>query len=303
MKETKKRTAEPYLLSAGGSRTTLYLTNNKSSQQKSVKNRIREKKADMYGKPFKTKLSPPPFCNRDRIAILQLADGQLKKIKYTRRLCNSWTCPGCQIRKAILTKYLLRDVIFMNKLDYFLTLTLDPKKIPSDFKDNTHEYITKIFNHFITVIKRKKFKYFHKEKNRYYTLNLSSQEEKLKYVWVIEFQSNGNAHLHILFNKFLPIDVIRKVWEHVGGGNMMRIEKIKSLIGISNYVSDYIVKGVSEHSKQVSQLKFFQKRYAISTSCVRPKKQSQKADPTDDRFKEVYNTLNSDEYEEKEINL
>jgi len=301
MKDPKTNDIIPLNQSPTGRQETLFLTNNKSSQQKSTQDRVRESKADLYGKPFKTKLNPPSFCRRDRIAIVQKEHNKVVKIKYTKRNCNSWTCPHCQFKRALKVKYLLRDVIVLNKLSYFLTLTLDPSKIPPSYTKNTHEYITKLFNHFITVIKRKKFKYHHKIKNRYYTLNFKSQGDKLKYVWVIEFQKNGNAHLHILFSKYLPIDIIRKVWSHVGGGNMMRIEKVFSLEGVSHYVSDYIVKGIHNNSNEASQLKYFQKRYSISRSCIRPESKINKADPADETLREVYNTLNSDEYEEKEI--
>lgn len=51
----------------------------------------------------------------------------------------------------------------------------------------------------------------------WYSFDLKSSGLKLKYVWVVEFQDNGNAHLHILINQFLPIEVLRKLWVHVGG--------------------------------------------------------------------------------------
>lgn len=219
------------------------------------------------------------------------------------------------MKKALQVKYLLRDIIVLNDLSYFLTLTLDPLKIPEEYKDNTHQYITKIFNHFITVIKRKKFKYFSKKNNRFYTINLKSNFNKLKYVWIIEFQHNGNAHLHILLNKFLPIEAIRKVWAHVGGGVMMRIVKVKTIQGISNYVTDYIVKGIKDDTQNKSFLRYNQRRYSISRSCIRPKKQTINklypdlvGDELHDAFEKdglkwVYNTLQSLDYEEKEVIL
>jgi len=284
-------------------RTTLYLTNNRSSQQDEIKELIRAKKEHNKGKKFKSRKNPPHFCKRNRIAYLDYQDNQLKKVTFSHIPCNSWTCPDCQMTKALTVKYHLRDIIVLNDLLYFLTLTLDPQKIPPEYTDNTHKFITKIFNHFITVIKRKKFEYFHRGKNRYYSFHLKTQELKLKYVWVIEFQKNGNAHLHILFNKFLPIDVICKVWEHVGGGVMMRIEKVKTLQGISNYITDYIVKGIKHDKKNVSYLRFNQRRYSVSRSCTRPRRSLQKAEGKNTLPRWVYNTIKSFEYEEKEIIL
>jgi hypothetical protein len=91
---------------------------------------------------------------------------------------------------------------------------------------------------------------------------------------VIEFQKNGNAHMHILLNNYLPIRIVRKLWQHVGGGIQMNVKKVQTLIGISNYISDYIVKGIKgEFDEKDYGFKYFERRYSISKSCIRPKKE------------------------------
>lgn len=253
--------------SCGTEHTIFYLTNIRTFQQKrktTIRNgeiqQITNSKLLLRGKHFRIRSSPPNFCRVNKIAILYCKNGVIQKAKFTRIGCKSWTCPTCSIKKAVKVKYQLREIIRLNELGYFLTLTLDPKKVPHEYlsesENKTHKYITKLFNHFITVLKRSKF---------------YNKNNRLKYVWVVEFQKNGNAHLHILFNTFLPYEEIKRLWEHVGGGGILWIEKVKTLEGISNYISDYIVKGIKGDMERPSGFRFFEHRYSISRSCTRPK--------------------------------
>lgn len=94
----------------------------------------------------------------------------------------------------------------------------------------------------------------------------------MKYVWVCEFQKNGNAHLHILFNQYLPVIALRKVWMHIGGGHSMKILPVESLAGISNYITDYIVKGIKgDLEEKPYGFKNGERRFSVSKSCIRPK--------------------------------
>ncbi len=298
-----------------GDSQTLFLTNIRSSQQESVKTAIYESKVKMRGKSFSTKASPPKFCQSNRIAYITTGSDGKKRVNYSYVPCNSWRCPDCQLFKALRVKYVLHDVILLNNLTHFLTLTLDPKKIPSEYENDTHTYITKLFNHFRTIISRSTFAYTPKKSKKEYVIDLSKKDEKLRYVWVVEYQQNGNAHLHILLNYYLPIQVIRKVWTHVGGGHIMRVEKVKSKNGIAHYISDYIVKGIKQNSSSSNSFKFFQKRYSISRSCIRlPRRKAVNYNklPGDtdktlhlekDQLDVIYNTLQSNIYPEKEVIL
>jgi hypothetical protein len=211
----------------------LYLTNIRTIQQKNVffreemYQRIKESREKLKGKRFEIKKQPHIFCKAHKMAILSCENGKIETAKFTRIGCKSWTCPLCCINKAYKVKYLLRDVIRLNNPSYFLTLTLHPPKLPPEYTDDTHTYITKIFNHFVTVLKRKNITYFDEKKNEYRTFDLKTKAKKLKYVWVVEFQKNGNAHLHILLNQFLPFYALQKVWVHVGGGHILDIQYSK----------------------------------------------------------------------------
>lgn len=262
-----------------GDPALLYLTNYRSFQQKldnNLKQYIKEAKLEMRGKLFEIRSAPPHFCGMYKSAKMRVSGNQLLEVIFSKIPCNSWCCPVCNVRKAIRLKYWLREIIVLNNLDRFITLTLDPKKIPVEYQNDTHKYITKLFNHFLTVLRRKKYIYWMESQQKMFHFDLSKANEKLKYVWVIEFQKKThNAHMHILTNQWLPAVVIRKIWEDVGGGTQMRIEPVKSIKGISNYITDYLVKGIKDTPVTVKQgygFKFFERRYSVSKSCTKPDK-------------------------------
>ncbi|MBP9702868.1 hypothetical protein KBD69_04225 [Candidatus Woesebacteria bacterium] len=272
-----KKTESPCAPLPDAKRQVLVLTNNRSSQQTdSQKEWIRQIKTKLYGRKFKTRLIPPRFCESRKIAFMVYEGKRLAQINVKRIGCNSWTCPRCQIKKALRLKYLLLNIALLNDIWYHLVLTLDPKTIPLEYFGNgvnkTHEYITKKFNHLVVTLKRNKFTYYSTKKKRFYKFELKKQVNILKYIWVLQFQpGTGIAHLHILLNQFLPAEIIRKVWMHIGGGIDIHIEKVKSVNRISRYVLNYIVDGIDTHKgNPIGGFKYFERRYSVSRSCTRP---------------------------------
>lgn len=284
-------------LSSDASQTTLYLTNIRTTQQEMEV--VIEARKKLTGKYFQVRSSRPTFCNKGRIAFIKKVNGNISSVQFCYMPCRSWTCPDCGPKKALQIKYYLMEVIYLNHLTYFLTLTLNPKRIQEDYANNTHKYITKLFNHFLTSLKRK------------YRFNF---KEKLRYVWVIEFQNNGNAHLHILMNQFLPIKFIRKLWVYVGGGHIMKIMKVKTMKGIGAYLTNYLVKGLKSHTEGEKCFRFFERRYSISQTCIRPKKsinpiftnlpeQELRQKLKAENLEGVYNMLHSPYFKEKTISF
>lgn len=287
----------------GDSRMTLCLTYIRTSQQK-YREKIHERRMEMRGKAFRVHMTKPRFCGSQNTALINYVNNR-QVIKYSTVPCRSWTCPDCGPKKALTVKYYLRDIIQLNTLSRFLTLTLDPKKIPIEYLheteigfrkiqvNHTHRYITKLLNHFLVIIKRR---YVNKSK----TL--------LKYVWVVEFQQNGMAHIHMVINQFLPIKLLRYEWSRIGGGVQMNISKVKTIVGVSNYIGNYIVKGLKtqyELKDQKGGFKYNERRYSVSQSCVKPEKNKvlslNKMSEADrntliklHNLEDVYNTLKSE---------
>lgn len=232
---------------ARDSEQILCLTPNRSSQQGYSSN----KKQLLRDKLFTMLPRPPKSCMRKGVALLKYIHGKFVSVTFHLLRCNSWRCPRCAPEKAKQVMRLLREIIILNEMRFFLTLTLDPSLIPEKFKKHTHKYIMKIFNTFLTNIRR--------------------IQKDLKYVWVIEFQKNGNAHLHIVLNTRLDINLVREIWTRIGGGVQIHVDYIKDLSSVAYYISKYIGKGL----EKLQFLRHFEKRYGISRSCIRPKKTSQ----------------------------
>jgi len=246
-------------VSAPPERETLILTYNRTSTQKVVYNHITDKDLDRkvinvkrrsnYGKNFKMLKTPPRYCNSIVAVEIEKENNTTVSAVFHRIKCNTYSCPRCHDRVILTKKMMLREVIVKNKLNHLITLTLDPSSVPweylNDQWNNTHAYITKLFNDWTTNLRRK------------YKL-------KPKYLWIMEYQGNGNAHMHILTNKFMPINAIRKEWVRLGGGVSMSIEKVKNLKAVSNYVLKYLSKGFNNPNFYIGQ-----KRYSISQSCIR----------------------------------
>lgn len=232
----------------------LFLTTYRSFQQgeeyKAWKLLLKNKKLLRY---FKAKKVPPKFCGKHKILYFAknrfgiVTDIQLKVLD-----CNTWACPNCQKRKLARLKYLLIDVINLNNLDHYLTLTLDPKKISYKYKNRTGDYITYLFNRFRSFLKRE-------------------MKESPKYIWIKEFQKNGNAHLHILIHGFIPVHFIRSVWSRIGGGHILKMELVKSVERMAVYVTKYLSKGFENLNNDNKTFLVGERRYTISHSCIRPR--------------------------------
>jgi len=266
----------------------LYLTNNRTIQQlyadRKINQLIKEAKIRRRGEYSVVRKEPPSFCRCMKTAKILVNDnGLIREVKFHRLFCNSWNCPTCCKRKANMVRREIIEVSGLNNLYYHLVLTLDNKKIPYEYKNkevnDTHRYITKIFNHFLTLLRREKGNYVKKKTGETKQFDYSQLEKELKYIWIIEFQKDTkNAHMHILINQFLPIEVIRDLWVHVGGGVEMFIERVKTVKGLSIYVTKYISKGLNGVDGGDISLdcgfKYYERRYAISNSCERKPKNS-----------------------------
>jgi hypothetical protein len=114
-----------------------------------------------------------------------------------------------------------------NGLRRFLTLTLDPKKLPSGLDvAGKIEYLYGVWRKMRVYLRRKLGK-------------------SLVFISVVELQKNGNPHLHMLVGSFLPKEWISAAWEKLGGGSFTRIEYADM-----HRVAAYIAKYVTDDSLQ-----------------------------------------------------
>jgi hypothetical protein len=109
------------------------------------------------------------------------------------------------------------------KLNRLLTLTLDPKKLEGE---ESTKYINETFAEFRVYLKR--------------YLGYAPS-----YIRVLEYQKNGNAHLHVLLGCYLPKDWISEAWSAVGGGIIIDIRQV-DMHRVSHYLSKYLTKQMIE---------------------------------------------------------
>jgi hypothetical protein len=164
--------------------------------------------------------STPRGRNRNcgRFTVAGTAAGT-KITRYFRVDCKCWNCRYCGPKKARRYKRAIREMAESKRLNRFLTLTLDPKLIGSD---DPVIYINKAFAKWRTYVKRK--------------FGVS-----ITYIRVLEFQTNGNPHFHILVDRFIPQAWVKQSWSAVGGGRFVDIRFV-DLHRISRYLSKYLTK-------------------------------------------------------------
>ncbi len=112
-------------------------------------------------------------------------DACTNKICYRRVNCSSWTCSYCGPRKAKRAKRAIRDLAEKLRLNYFLTLTLNPANVPEGEDATKHLQLT--FDKFRTYLRRE-------------------FGEAPVYIRILEYQKNGSPHYHILTVGSRPMD-------------------------------------------------------------------------------------------------
>jgi hypothetical protein len=103
-------------------------------------------------------------------------------------------------------------------LQRLLTLTLDPAKIEGD----PIHYLNKLFAMLRVYLGRK-------------------YGNPIQYIRILEFQKNGNPHLHILIDRYIAREWIQAAWVAVGGGRMVDIRYV-DVHRVSRYLSKYLTK-------------------------------------------------------------
>jgi hypothetical protein len=157
------------------------------------------------------------FCGRKCVCGV---DPKTGRTLYKRINCGSWTCSYCGPRRARTARAAIRGVAERLQLRYFLTLTLDPKKL--EHPKFAVPHLRLCFNKFREYLRRK-------------------YGESPRYVCVLEFTKAGVPHLHILFDRYIDQHWISDVWDSLGGGRIVFIKRV-TIQKISCYLSKYLTK-------------------------------------------------------------
>lgn len=168
--------------------------------------------------------------------------------------CKQWNCPICS--KVKKNKVLDKAGTGFSILQYAgnrvrsLCLTLGPRA------DN--ESMGKYFARFRAWLAKPRK--YGKRKRSY---------RNIKYFWTKEFQKNGQLHLHILINVYIPVDVIRAAWEWAtyGTSRIVFITKINNEI---RNPAGYMTKYMTKELEQSHEFRYKERRYGFSRGKVNP---------------------------------
>ena len=133
--------------------------------------------------------------------------------------CKTWGCERCGPKKAKRYKYAISQAAEKYRLQRFMTLTLDPKQLNGE---EPVRYLRDCWAKCRQSLRRK-------------------FGEAPQYICVLEFQKNGNPHLHILVDRWLKQEWVKEAWQSVGGGQHVDIRFV-DVHRVSRYLSKYLTK-------------------------------------------------------------
>lgn len=164
------------------------------------------------------------YCGKYSFAAkLEDDTGKEKKTftKVARHLCKTWGCGYCGPRKLKRVRGGIIQLATAEGLTRMLTLTLPGGDFNLKGK-GSREYLFKVWSKFRVYLKRK-----------YGT--------SIKYIWITELQKRGVYHLHVLVDRFIEFEWIKKVWVSLGGGSFVNI-KFVDIHRVASYLSKYMTK-------------------------------------------------------------
>lgn len=155
--------------------------------------------------------------------------------------CHSYFCETCAKKKKNKLYQKFKRIKFNGNLR-FITLTLSTKDYSPE---KSLDVISKYFNLFVKHLRYKGFKF--------------------QYFKIIEFTKNGIAHVHALVNCYIDYYLIKDIWKHISGNDIVFIQLVKNKQIAINYLFKYMQKAISSSSNYLFYL-MNKRRYSYSQS-------------------------------------
>jgi len=155
------------------------------------------------------------------------------KVGYKCLECGSYRCNDCRPGKLKRVRARLAELAEQHKLRRFATLTLDPSRIPDSQRSD--RYIRECWRKMRVVLSRK------------YGMTLP-------FIAVLEFQSSGIAHLHVLFGVYIPQAWLSEAWQSIGGGRIVDIRQV-DVERVAGYLAAYLSGQKVEHTLSLLPLR------------------------------------------------
>lgn len=88
-----------------------------------------------------------------------------------------------------------------------------------------------------------------------------SNKRELKYIKVLELHKSGFIHYHVVFEHYLPVSVIRSLWQNaiwhyikcIDTPGNVHVKKLKHANQAANYLAKYVVKAANEVKKSLKR--------------------------------------------------
>lgn len=142
--------------------------------------------------------------------------------------CGQWDCYCCGYRmRCNLVEEIEELVKSRPEMRRFLTLTLDPKELPPDVRDDEKALTEHLMNCW------RKFRVY-----------IQREYGDFSFVWVKEQgeENEKHWHLHILVSRYLDQSWISEAWSAVGGGEVVDIRRVERCEKVAHYLGKYLTK-------------------------------------------------------------
>jgi hypothetical protein len=167
--------------------------------------------------------------------------------KYSRVNCKCWNCKRCAPKRAKLYRRSICREIEKHKLCRMLTLTLDMAGANIGTADQRALY-KKHFKSKLQCpcdscanLRKKSVPYIRDCFNKLRTYWRRQYGKAPTFIAVLEFQQNGNPHLHVVVDRYMDQSWLQAAWQAVGGGRFVNIEHF-DLHRAAHYISKYLSK-------------------------------------------------------------
>jgi len=137
-------------------------------------------------------------------------------VERRRIHCNQWGCDVCGYRRAERLREEIINEAKKHGLSIGLDLTLGPinKTCPA----NSFRRLKQAWSKFRHAMNRLPGK-------------------KLEFIWVVGVSEMGEAHLHLLVNKFIEQRLLSEIWRKSGGGPVIHVRKVEEIVPRADYMS------------------------------------------------------------------
>lgn len=167
-------------------------------------------------------------CGRFSLRGIDLRNGLVEKSdRYWRVNCNCWDCSYCGPRKQKLLRQAIGRWAEALQLKRFVTLTLNPavflpRGMPyAEFRELHDDDPEK------QRLKKLAIQHARKCFNKLRVYLGRKYGTSISFICVLELHKSGLPHLHLLVDRYIPIEWIRAAWQNIGGGFEVKIKRVE----------------------------------------------------------------------------